>query len=147
MAREVQRLADASSFEIWELRIGQDRSVHVYLDRRDAVRLSVDDAARFNHYLRRELSAGGVDVDTWSIVVESPGVQRALRTPRHYARSIGQRLRIVRRDPAAPGRVMVGLLRDAGETGFRFEPEGGEAPLEIRFEDVADARLDPKLPF
>jgi ribosome maturation factor RimP len=147
IAREVQRLADASPFEIYEMRIGQDRSLHVFLDRRDAGRLAVADAARFNHLLRRELSAAGVDVDAWSIEVESPGVHRPLRAPRHYARAVGERIRVVRRDPAAAGRVFTGVLRDVGDVGFRLEPEGGGPPLEIRFDDVSDARLDPKLPF
>jgi ribosome maturation factor RimP len=147
MAREVQRLADASPFELWELRIGMDRSVHVILDRRDGRRLAVDEAARFNHHLRRELSAAGFDVDSWSIEIESPGVTRPLRNARHFAKSVGERIRVVRRDPAAPQRVVTGMLRDVGENGFRMDPEGGSTPLEIRFDDVSEARRDPKLPF
>jgi ribosome maturation factor RimP len=144
--REVRRLIDASPFEIFDLRIGQDRSLHLYLDRREG-RLTVDDAARFNHHLRRELAAAGVDVDTWSIEVESPGAFRPLRTPRHFEKSRGQRVRIVRRDPAANPRVVTGILREVGGSGVRIEARADSPPIEIRFDDVADARLDPELPF
>jgi ribosome maturation factor RimP len=144
--REVRRLVDASPFEIYELRIGQDRSIHLFLDRREG-RLSVDDAARFNHFLRRELATAGFDVDAWSIEVESPGALRPLRTPRHFEKNRGQRVRIVRKDPAAASRVVLGILREIGETGVHVEPDGGGALVEIGFDDVAEARLDPKLPF
>jgi ribosome maturation factor RimP len=144
--REVRRLVDSSPFELFELRIGQDRSLHVYLDRRDG-RLSVGDAARFNHEIRRELAAAGMNVDAWSIEVESPGAFRPLRNPRHFEKSRGQRIRIVRRDPAANPRVVSGTLRDSDEQACRLEPDGGGPQLEIRFDDVAEARLDPKLPF
>jgi ribosome maturation factor RimP len=142
--REVRRLVDASPFEVFELRIGQDRSLHLLLDRRDG-RLSVDDAARFNHVLRRELDAAGIDVDTWSIEVESPGARRPLRERRHFEKSLGERVRIVRRDQ--PGRVATGILRAAGEAGIVIEPDGGGPKLEIGWDDVAEARLDPRLPF
>jgi ribosome maturation factor RimP len=144
---EVRRLADGSPLELYDLRIGQDRSVHALVDRRDGTRLSVDDAARFNHLLRRELALVGVDVDAWSIEVESPGVTRPLKVPRHYERSLGQRVRIVRRDPMADPRVVIGILREAGAVGCRVEAEGGGAIVEIAYSDVSDARLDPKLPF
>jgi ribosome maturation factor RimP len=147
VAREVHRLVDASEFELYDLRVGQDRSLHALIDRRDGVPISVGDVARFNHYLRRELSAAGIDVDLWSIEVESPGVRRPLRARRHYEKSLGQRIRVVRRDPAANPRVVIGILRTAGDLGFTMEPAGGAAPVEIRFEDVSDARLDPELPF
>jgi ribosome maturation factor RimP len=144
--REVRRLVEQSPYEIYDMRIGIDRSLHIYLDRRQG-RLAVDEAARFNHFLRRELPACGIDVDAWSIEIESPGARRPLRKPAHYARAVGQRARIVRRDPAAPGRVVTGTLAAADEHGFRIEPEGGGAAIDLRYEDVADARLDPKLPF
>ena len=145
---EVRRLADGSPCELWELRIGMDRSIHALINRRDGNRLSVDDAARFNHLLRRELAVAGVDVDAWSIEVESPGVTRSLRVPRHFEKSLGQRVRIVRRDPDADPRVVIGLLRDAGPSGCRVEAEGrGDAILELAYPDISDARLDPRLPF
>lgn len=144
--REVRRLIETSPFELYDLRIGQDRSVHIHLDRKEG-RLSVDDAARFNHFLRRELAIAGTDVDSWSIEIESPGAQRTLRTPRHYARHLGERVRVVRRDPAANPRVVTGILRASDEGACRIEPEGGGPPLDLSFGDVAEARLDPKLPF
>jgi ribosome maturation factor RimP len=145
---EVRRLAEGSPYELWELRIGMDRSIHALIDRRDGTRLSVDDAARFNHFLRRELAVAGVDVDVWSIEIESPGVTRSLRVPRHFEKGLGERVRIVRRDPDADPRVITGILRDAGPSGCRVEPEGGGgAIVELAYSDISDARLDPKLPF
>ena len=73
---------------------------------------------------------------------------RSLRVPRHFEKSLGQRVRIVRRDPDADPRVVIGILRDAGPAGCRIEPEGGgDAILELAYPDISDARLDPKLPF
>jgi ribosome maturation factor RimP len=144
--REVRRLIDTSPFEIWDLRIGQDRSLHLYLDRRDGS-LSVGEAARFNHFLRRGLTEVGIDVDAWSIEIESPGALRKLRTPRHFERSRGHRIRISRRDPTSTPRVLIGILRDVDASGCRVEPDGGGPAIDVSFDDVSEARLDPRLPF
>jgi ribosome maturation factor RimP len=144
--REVRRLVDGSPFEIYDLRIGQDRSLHVLIERRDG-RLSVGDAARFNQFLRRELVAVGIDVDSWSIEVESPGALRPLKSPRHFQKSVGQHIRLVRKDPGVRPQVVTGTLRDVTESGCQVEPDGGAPPIDVPFSDIADARLDPKLPF
>jgi ribosome maturation factor RimP len=143
--REVRRIVDASPFEIFEIRIGQDRSVHLLLDRKEG-RLSVDDAARFNHQLRNELAAVPIDVDKWSIVIESPGAFRPLRTPRHYERCVGERIRVVRRG-TLDTQVVIGTLRSATASEIVVAPDGAAAPLTIRFDEIANARLDPRLPF
>ena len=77
--------------------------------------------------------------------MESPGALRPLRSRRHFEKSLGQRVRIVRRSTAA-GRVVAGVLREVGASGFRLELDGG-ATVDVPFDDVAEARLDPKLPF
>ena len=146
MVREhVERVVADSRYELFDLRIGQDRSLHVVIDK-SAGRVSVDEIARFNLYLRNQLTTAGIAVDDWSVNVESPGAFRPLREPKHYIRFVGERIRIVRRDPGARDRVVVGELERADGSGFRMKPERGE-PLDLTYTDVSDARLDPKLPF
>ncbi len=143
--QEVERVVAESRYELFDLRIGQDRSLHVVIDKNSG-RVSVDEIARFNLYLRNKLTDAGIAVDDWSVDVESPGALRPLRTPAHFIRFVGERIRIVRRDPTAKDRVVVGMLERADTSGFRLKLERGDV-FDLTYADVSDARLDPKLPF
>ncbi len=145
LAREIQRLVEESTFELFDLRIGQDRSVHVVIDR-PVGRVSVDEIARFNRFLRYSLQESNVDVDLFSIEVESPGAMRPLREPRHYARFHGERARVVRRGENVEPRVVTGLIESSDENGVRIHADDG-TDYAIAYRDISEARLDPKLPF
>ncbi len=143
--REIERIVGDSQFELFDLKVGQDRSIHLMVDRRMG-KISVADIARFNVFVRNELLRAGIAMDDWSLDLESPGAFRPLRKPADFARFAGERARIVRRDPKAKDRVVVGVIDSTDVTGIRLKPEKGD-PFTIPFTDVADARLDPQLPF
>ena len=46
----------------------------------------------------------------YTLEVTSPGVERALRTPEHFAREIGKEISVRLRDPGAAERRLTGLL-------------------------------------
>ncbi|MDA8056745.1 MAG: ribosome maturation factor RimP [Actinomycetota bacterium] len=68
----------------------------------------------------------------YSLEVSSPGVERALRTPAHFARAIGETVSVKTR-PQVPGeRRLTGTLAAADDEGFEVVSEalpGGRARL------------------
>jgi len=144
--RETRALVLASGFETLKLALGSDGLLRLVLDH-PTRRVTVEDTARMNVRLRKALLARGVPTDDFRIEVESPGAARPLTEPKHYARFVGERVRVVRRGGGeTAGRVVTGALEAADAQAIRVRPESGE-PATIPYAEIAEARLDPILPF
>lgn len=129
-------------------------------------RVELDDFELSGRTLRVVVDAdGGVDLDhiaelsrgvsrlldehdelfpsSYNLEVTSPGLERKLRLPRHYEKSIGQTVRIKTRD----GETIRGRLADV--TGDGFVVNGSDQSHRIAYADVAKARTvfeDPRNP-
>lgn len=145
MLKETRALVADSGFETLRIALGADGLLRLVLDH-PSRRVTVHDAARMNLRLRGALAARGFPTDDLRIEVESPGADRPLTEPRHYARFVGERVRVVRRGAEVSPRVVVGTLEHADAAGFVVAPDKGD-PLALVYGDVAEARLDPRLPF
>ncbi len=77
----------------------------------------------------------------YSLEVSSPGVERALRTPAHFAKAIGSTVTVKTR-PQVPGeRRLRGELVASDEDGFSLAVEGSDdAPVTLAYGDVDRVR-------
>jgi len=81
--------------------------------------------------------------EDWALEVSSPGLDRALTRPDHYARSIGREASFVMRVPVAGQTAFAGVLIAAGSDSVTVET-GGER-LEVPYADVKKSTLMWKL--
>jgi ribosome maturation factor RimP len=77
----------------------------------------------------------------YSLEVSSPGIERTLRTPAHFAKAVGSTVSIKTR-PQVPGdRRLQGTLVASDEDGFVLAVEGsGEEPIRLAYGDIDRAR-------
>jgi ribosome maturation factor RimP len=115
--------------------------VRVYIDQPEAAlgHIGIDDCERTS----REVSAL-LDVDdpvpgAYSLEVSSPGFDRVLRLPRHYARFVGQRVRVELRVARDGRKRYTGALLQVDGNGI--ELEGDPLTVRIGFDEIAKARL------
>ena len=74
--------------------------------------------------------------DPYQLEVTSPGLERKLRRPSHYAKSVGRE--VVAKVAVEGGKTTVrGVIADAGERSFTIEAEG-ESQV-VNYEDVLTA--------
>ncbi len=114
-------------------------SLTVYVDKDGGVGLDeLGDATR-------EVSAVLDDIDPiagrYTLSVSSPGLERRLRTPAHFARALGETV-TVRLDAGTDDvRRVTGTLEAAGEDGFTLaSPEVPGGTMEIDYGRVERAR-------
>jgi len=90
------------------------------------------------------------NVDYARLEVSSPGLDRPLKTPEHYARFAGQQAQITLKLPFQGRKKYAGTLlaAESGE-GWRLVFTEGkvEQALDFSFEEVREARLVPVLDF
>ena len=77
----------------------------------------------------------------YSLEVSSPGIERPLRTPVHFAKAIGATVTVKTR-PQVPGdRRLRGILVSSDEDGFTLAVEGsGDEPMRLAYSDVDTVR-------
>jgi ribosome maturation factor RimP len=101
--------------------------------------VAVDDCAKASRALEAWLDAEGVLGPRYILEVSSPGLDRPLRWPRHWAQFVG---REVQATVAGWGRVRARIVAMPDEATVVLEPtERGGGPRTVKLADVRDARL------
>ncbi len=77
----------------------------------------------------------------YSLEVSSPGVERTLRTPAHFAKAIGESVTVKTR-PQVPGdRRVRGKLVAADDDGFELAVDGAaDGPVRLSYSDIDRVR-------
>lgn len=135
---EVESYVAAERLELDDLEVlgeGPGRIVRVTLDGES---LGVDRIADLSRGLSRMLD----DIDpfegSYTLEVSSPGLERKLRRPRHYEKSIGSEVKVKTFAPIAGERSHSGVLVAADESGLELDVAGERRRIE--YDAVASAR-------
>jgi ribosome maturation factor RimP len=112
------------------------------------LRAVIDHPAGVDHDLcarvTRVLDDAGL-LDRFGVEVSSPGPQRPLRTPEHFARAVGHRVQLRLTGSAAEGRrSYTGTLVAAGDGTLMLASD--EGVVEVPTEAVRRARLTDEMP-
>ena len=76
----------------------------------------------------------------YSLEVSSPGIERPLRTPAHFAKAIGATVSVKTR-PQVPGeRRLQGSLVESDDDGFALVVTGSDEPVRLAYSDIDRAR-------
>jgi len=135
---------EALGFDLADLRIGgtaQRPLVQVRIDVSPggsaAPGVTVAECATVSRALEAWLDAGGPLGHRYVLEVSSPGLERPLRWPRHWARFVG---RDVTAKVPGLGRIRARIVAVPDEASVVLEPEGG-APRTVPLAEIKDARL------
>lgn len=138
IAGEVARDLSLSLFDLDVAREGPRTVMRVYLDREGGVTLSEIQA--FSRSFGAILDVEDPVAGPYVLEVSSPGVNRRLRTPEHFAASVGRRIRVTLSEPRDGRRHIVGTL--AGNDGGGVDIRDGDAAFRIAYGDIRKASLD-----
>ena len=100
---------------------GRARTVKVVIDGPD---LDLDRISEVSRGLSR-LYDGEYDTDeSYQLEVSSPGLERALKRPRHFQKSVEREVVVKARHPEGAVRTHRGVLADADADGIAVEEDG-----------------------
>ena len=145
LARRFQALLQEESFDLWDLEIASQAGaavLRIYVDRPPGVTLQ--DCAYWNKKIGRYLDAENLIQGRYVLEVGSPGIQRALTRPEHFARYVGSNLEVKLHDPRDGRRTFRGELRAAGPDSVVVEdPDVGTVSLPYAAIRKAHLTADP----
>jgi ribosome maturation factor RimP len=136
----VRPVVEAAGLELWDVTFRKEAGrmvLRVLVDRDGGVDL--DTLSQTSERLSRRLDLEGFAADAaYSLEVSSPGLERPLREPRHFERSVGQRVKVKTARPIEGRKVHEGALVSADAEAIAIVADGGE--LRVPYADIASAR-------
>jgi len=114
-------------------------TLRVYIDKSDGI--DVDDCAAASHVLSDLLDEADPIQGMYSLEVSSPGLDRILRTPAHFARFVDSRVKVELQVPRDGRKRYTGMLRRAD--GESIEMEVDNFSVSIKLAEIGRARLAP----
>jgi ribosome maturation factor RimP len=112
------------------------RVLRVTVDRDGGVDL--DTIATISEKVARRLDLEGFSEGSYQLEVSSPGLERPLKTPVHFARAVGDRVDVRTTVPVDDALRHVGTLHAADADGFDLRVDG--VVRRIAYGQVASAR-------
>ncbi len=114
-------------------------TLRIYIDRPEGI--DVDHCAAASHLISELLDVADPFPDGYSLEVSSPGLDRILRKPEHFARFVDNRVKVELAVPREGRKRYTGVLRRAD--GDSIELEVDNFSVSIRLAEIGRARLAP----
>jgi ribosome maturation factor RimP len=133
---------------------GNGKILRVYIDRNDPAGVSLDDCSKFSNALSVFLDADESLIDgNYYLEVSSPGVERVLKTPWHFAEAVGKTIFVNLSKPVgelAPKssganvtqKKLTGLAKSFEKDVLNIEVEGQEISVPLEFVSKAHVVFD-----
>jgi ribosome maturation factor RimP len=120
-------LAEGEGMEIVDIDFRHEgsrggRVLRLYLDREGGP--NMDDLSRVSRQLSELLDAQDTIDGAYTLEVSSPGINRPLKKPAHFARFVGKRIRVRTRDLVDGRRSFLGILGQVVEDSVILIQEG-----------------------
>jgi ribosome maturation factor RimP len=120
-------LAEGEGMEIVDIDFRHEgsrggRVLRLYLDKEGGP--NMDDLSRVSRQLSELLDAQDTIEGAYTLEVSSPGINRPLKKPAHFARFVGKRIRVRTRDLIDGRRSFLGILGQVVEDSVILTQEG-----------------------
>ena len=113
--------------------------LRIFIDRAGGVGL--DDCERVSREVSALLDVEDPVPTGYTLEVSSPGLDRVLRTPAHFQRFVGERVRVELLQSRAGRRRYTGQLQALNGEGIELNVDG--AMVAVSFAEIGRARLAP----
>jgi len=142
----LQPVVEELGYELWELEYQPGRGnalVRIYLDTEAAGGITVDDCERASRAVSEVLDTSDPIPGNYTLEVSSPGLERPLRTARHFAPYVGEQVFVETVHVVDERRRFKGVLAAAGPESIEVDVEGRRHVLPLT--GIRKAHLAPDI--
>lgn len=140
----VRPVIEQAGFEFVELATTREHGrkvLRVVVDRPGGVDL--DALSELSATVSRHLDQEGYEDGPYGLEVSSPGIERPLKRPEHFARSVGEQVKVKTTAPMAGSRTHTGTLVSADDDAIVIavaDGDEGTGDLRVPYADIVSAR-------
>jgi ribosome maturation factor RimP len=129
----VRPVVEGAGFELFDVTFGGGAggrpTLRVTVDRDGG--LDLDTIATLSDKIARRLDLEGFGDGRYELEVSSPGIEHPLKTPAHYAKAIGSRVKVKTDEPIDGARVHEGVLLTADAERIELEADGARRVIPV----------------
>ena len=129
--------------DLFDLELGSDGArpvVRIFLDRDGGVTLG--DCESFSRKMSAALEVFDPLPGAYVLEVSSPGLNRKLRKPAHFASVAGRKVRLSLAEPVGGSRRFVGTLLRSDEDGIEIDAQEHGGTMRIAYAAIRKANLE-----
>ena len=104
--------------------------------------IDVDLTSRLNKQLQRLLDNMGIEKGSYEMIVSSPGIERKLKTNRHFELALGELVKIKLFEPIKGNYVLEGYIGSVGEQEIKLIIDSED--IVINFSNIKNAKIEFK---
>lgn len=120
-------------------------TIRVYIDTPDGV--SFDELSSAQAWINELMDRIDPFPGAYTLEVSSPGIDRPLRTPEHFARFVGETAVVKTVSPVDGRSSFTGAIAAADEDGIQLEVDGAPAPVALAYDNMKRAHLKGTIDF
>jgi len=140
LVAQVAREEMVEVFDLAVVREGPRTVIRIFLDREGGIRLG--ECESFSRKMSAVLDVDDPMPGPYVLEVSSPGLNRRLTKPAHFAAVSGRRIRVALSEPVEGARNYLGTLLRADEEGIDIESNGKAFRFPYRAVRKANLELD-----
>lgn len=129
-------ILDAAGLDLYDLELAGG-TLQVLVDKDGGV--GVDELATVSRQISRTLDEHDPIEGHYTLEVSTPGLERPLRTPAHFARAVGTSVKVKTKPGVEGERRLAGTVADAGDDTVTFAVSDGTSRT-LRYDDIERAR-------
>ncbi len=115
--------------------LGGGKIVRITVDAEDS--LGVDRIAELSRAISRLIDEEDPFSGSYTLEVSSPGLERKLRRPEHFTKSVGRTAKVKTHAPIAGSKTATGTMVGAADDGFRLQVD--DEAHDIAYSQIASA--------
>lgn len=104
--------------------------------------IDIDLTSRLNKQFQRLLENMGIEKGSYEMIVSSPGIERKLKTNRHFELALGELVKIKLFEPIKGEYVLEGYIESAGEQDIKLIVNSVQ--VVINFSNIKSAKIEFK---
>ena len=140
LANEVASNLGYSIYDLGLGRRGKKRLVKITIDKLDGY-VSISDCESFSADFGRPLDSADLVPFSYELVVESPGLERALRDLKDYVRFTGEKAKVILKEPIEGVSVLIGKIISCENDVVTVESSENGKEIAFHFSNVKRANL------
>jgi len=145
--KTAEALLDQEGFELVDFTAGGHGSkalLQFFVDRKQG-NVTLEDCEKLSSKISAAIDMENLVDSAYIIEVSSPGVDRVLKKPAHFARFKGERVRVQLKMKVDNRAVYTGLIAESDDKTVTVDD--GTTKFVFKYEDIKQARLDPVVEF
>ena len=135
----IKETVEAQGVSLWDVRLvkeGASYYLRIFIDKPNGI--SIDDCTEVSHAVEPVIDAADPIDNSYYLEVCSPGIERELTRPQHFASSLGKKIRIRLYKAADGAKEFTGVLKSAWD---KVVIEAAGTEREFDFKDISKANL------